>query len=107
MAADMKKACKDAINFCKKAQKDKRDDAKLLKEVTGIIADTKSIEKKNYGGKKPKKSKSGIGNLVGSKNLAENYAKNQHVKVQLSRDETYLVKCSSTISIADLYFLPY
>ena len=85
MAADMKKACKDALNFCKKAQKEKRDDAKLLKEATGIISDTNSIETKSYGAKKAKKSKSGLSNLVGSKNLAENFAKNQHVKVQLTR----------------------
>ena len=86
MAADMKKVCKDAVNFCRKVQKDKRDDAKLFKEASGIIAETNGIENKKYGAKKTKKSKSGIGNLVGSKNLAENYARNQHVKVQLSRD---------------------
>ena len=92
MAADMKKACKDAVNFCKKAKKEKRDDAKLLKEANGIISDTKTIKSKSYGVKK--KSKSGLSNLVGSKNLAENFAKNQHVKVQLTRYLTCLIKSS-------------
>ena len=44
MAADMKKACKDALNFCKKAQRERRDDAKLHREANDIIADTSAIE---------------------------------------------------------------